>query len=108
MSKNATYATDEKVNKFILDFQDVIEEDHDRFLTDNYIDAFYCARKNGFECCEDCPQASTCKLYSDAMREYMEMEGGEYEQNNRRYRKDYYDTRKSNKGRAPVHTIRVS
>lgn len=73
MSKNATYATYEKVNKFILDFPDVIEEDHDRFLTDNYIDAFYCARKNGFECCEDCPQASTCKLYSDAMREYMEM-----------------------------------
>lgn len=73
MCKNATYATDEKVNRFILDFPDVIEEDHDRCLTDNYIDAFYCARKNGYESCEDCQHASVCKLYSDAMREYFEM-----------------------------------
>ena len=71
MSKNATYATDKKIDKFILDFPDVIGEDHDRCLTDNYIDSFYCARKNGYEGCEDCPHYINCKLYNDGMREYL-------------------------------------
>lgn len=74
MNKNGQkqYATDEKIDKFFADHPEFEADGHDRFLTDDYIDAYYCADKNGYYFgCEECPFCTTCELYDNAMREYL-------------------------------------
>lgn len=74
MMKNLerVWATDEKVDMFFKDFPEFAETGHDRTITDNYINALYCAKGHGYDLgCEECPFCTTCELYDNAMREYL-------------------------------------